>query len=148
MTTRHHEDPTHLNVEDRVLFGLTARQFLYVLVGSSASYTLWEQTLGLADPLRVASVAVCLATTLAFALLRPADRALEEWLVAALVYARGQHTINVFVWPEVSDAVRPTDARAIRGFHLRHWTRAGMSYWAVSDVNDADLDQFVHALQQ
>ena len=87
MTTRHHEVPTHLNVEDRVLFGLTARQFLYVLVGSSASYTLWEQTLGLADPLRVASVAVCLATTLAFALLRPADRALEEWLVAALVYA-------------------------------------------------------------
>jgi anti-sigma factor (TIGR02949 family) len=68
--------------------------------------------------------------------------------VAALVYTRGQHTINVFVWPEVSDAVRSSDARAIRGFHVRHWTRAGMSYWAVSDVNDTELDQFVHALQQ
>ena len=68
--------------------------------------------------------------------------------VAALVYTRGQHTINVFVWPEASDAVRSPDARAIRGFHVRHWTHAGMSYWAVSDVNDADLDQFVHALQQ
>src|SRR6202163_3199433 len=68
--------------------------------------------------------------------------------VAALVYTRGQHTINVFVWPEASDAVRSSDARAIRGFHVRHWTRAGMSYWGVSDVNDADLDQFVHALQQ
>jgi anti-sigma factor RsiW len=68
--------------------------------------------------------------------------------VAALVYTRGQHTINVFVWPEESDAVRSPDARAIRGFHVRHWTRGGMSYWAVSDVNDADLDQFVHALQQ
>ena len=67
--------------------------------------------------------------------------------VAALVYTRGQHTINVFVWPEASDAVRSSDARAIRGFHVRHWTRAGMSYWAVSDVNDADLDQFVRALQ-
>jgi anti-sigma factor RsiW len=31
---------------------------------------------------------------------------------------------------------------------VRHWTHAGMSYWAVSDVNDTDLDQFVHALQQ
>jgi anti-sigma factor RsiW len=68
--------------------------------------------------------------------------------VAALVYTRRQHTINVFVWPEASDAVRSSDTRAIRGFHVRHWTRGGMSYWAVSDVNDADLDQFVHALQQ
>ena len=68
--------------------------------------------------------------------------------VAALVYMRGQHTINVFVWPDASDATRPPDARTIRGFHVRHWTHEGMSYWAVSDVNDAELDQFVHALQQ
>jgi PrgI family protein len=87
MPTRHHEVPTHLNVEDRVLFGLTARQFLYVLVGSSASYALWDQSLWLAEGLRIASVAMSLATTLAFALVRPSDRALEEWLVAALVYA-------------------------------------------------------------
>jgi PrgI family protein len=87
MTTRHHEVPTHLNVEDRVLFGLTARQFLYVLVGSTASYALWDQALWLGDALRLASVAMSMGTTLAFALVRPADRALEEWLVAALVYA-------------------------------------------------------------
>jgi anti-sigma factor RsiW len=68
--------------------------------------------------------------------------------VAALVYTRGQHTINVFVWPEPSDAVHSPDARAIRGFHVRHWTRGSMSYWAVSDVNDADLDQFVKLLAQ
>jgi anti-sigma factor RsiW len=68
--------------------------------------------------------------------------------VAALVYTRRQHTINLFVWPEASDAVRSSDARAIRGFHVRHWTRGGMSYWAVSDVNDADLDQFVKLLEQ
>ena len=68
--------------------------------------------------------------------------------VAALVYTRGQHTINVFVWPEASDALRSSDARAVRGFHVRHWVRGSMSYWAVSDVNDADLDEFVHALQQ
>jgi anti-sigma factor RsiW len=68
--------------------------------------------------------------------------------VAALVYTRGQHTINVFVWPEGSGTIPSVDARAIRGFHVRHWTRSGMAYWAVSDVNDADLDQFVHALQQ
>jgi anti-sigma factor RsiW len=68
--------------------------------------------------------------------------------VAALVYTRGQHTINVFVWPEASDVARSPAARAIRGFHVRSWTHVGMSYWAVSDVNDADLDQFVQLLQQ
>lgn len=86
-TAAPHEVPTHLNVEDKVLFGLTVRQFLYVLVGSSASYALWERTASLGDAPRVAIVGLCIATTLAFALLRPAGRALEEWLVAALVFA-------------------------------------------------------------
>jgi anti-sigma factor RsiW len=66
---------------------------------------------------------------------------------AALVYTRGQHTINVFIWPEESANVRPSDTRSIRGFHVRHWVRAGMSFWAVSDLNDAELDQFARALQ-
>ena len=92
MTAAHHEVPTHLNVEDKVLFGLTARQFLYMLVGSSAGYALWDQTGWLGDPVRVASVVISLGTALAFALVRPADRALEEWLVAALVYACAART--------------------------------------------------------
>jgi anti-sigma factor RsiW len=68
--------------------------------------------------------------------------------VAALVYARAKHTINLFIWPEESATVRRSDVRTIRGFHVRHWTRGGMSFWAVSDLNDAELDQFVRALQQ
>src|SRR4030088_512001 len=44
-------------------------------------------------------------------------------------------------------AGRAAAARAIRGFHVRHWTRGGMSFWAVSDLNDAELDQFTGALQ-
>jgi len=87
---QHHEVPTHLNVEDKVLLGLSVRQFLYVLVGSSVCYSLWEQSAGLGDVLRVPMVLVGVGTTLAFALLRPADRALEEWLAAALVFAATQ----------------------------------------------------------
>jgi anti-sigma factor RsiW len=68
--------------------------------------------------------------------------------VAALVYARGQHAINVFVWPDTSGGIGASTARDIRGFHVRSWTHEGMSYWAVSDVNEAELDQFVHSLQQ
>jgi PrgI family protein len=86
MTTTHHEVPTHLDVEDKVLFGLTVRQFLYLLVGSSASYALWGQAAAQGDGLRVAGAGVSMAMALAFALVRPAGRALEEWLVAALVF--------------------------------------------------------------
>ena len=83
----HHEVPTHLNVEDKIVFGLSVRQFLYMLVGSSASYTLWQQAAATGDFVRVSLVALSLATTVAFALLRPAGRPLEEWLAALLVFA-------------------------------------------------------------
>ena len=67
---------------------------------------------------------------------------------AALVYARGQHTINLFVWPEESTGASSMNGRSIRGFHVRHWTRGGLSFWAVSDLNDVELDQFARALQR
>jgi anti-sigma factor RsiW len=31
---------------------------------------------------------------------------------------------------------------------VRHWVRSGMSLWAVSDLNDGELDEFVRALQR
>jgi anti-sigma factor (TIGR02949 family) len=66
--------------------------------------------------------------------------------VAALVYERRKHTINVFVRP-ASDAMPAENVRSVRGFHVHHWTRDGMSFWAVSDLNDAELAEFTHALQ-
>ena len=67
--------------------------------------------------------------------------------VAAVVYERRQHMINLFVWP-ASDARAAIDARSIRGFQVRHWIGNGMSFWAVSDLNDQELDRFVRALRQ
>jgi anti-sigma factor RsiW len=66
--------------------------------------------------------------------------------VAALVYQRRQHVINVFVWP-ATDRAPATGAQTIRGFHVRHWVRDNMSFWAVSDLNDAELNELVRALQ-
>jgi anti-sigma factor RsiW len=66
--------------------------------------------------------------------------------VAALVYQRQKHTINVFVWP-AGDRNAGLEENAIRGFHLRHWARDGLAFWAVSDLNDAELTDFVRALQ-
>jgi anti-sigma factor RsiW len=66
---------------------------------------------------------------------------------AALVYQRRQHTINVFVFPAHDGAFAAIDVRTVRGFHVHHWIRGGMSFWVVSDVNDAELTEFARALQ-
>jgi len=65
--------------------------------------------------------------------------------VAALVYQRQQHAINVFVSP-VADGSSGVATRSVRGFNLHHWTRDGMSFWAVSDLNDRELTEFVRSL--
>jgi anti-sigma factor RsiW len=66
---------------------------------------------------------------------------------AALVYQRRQHTINAFITADVTTPDQPTVERSVRGFHVRQWTRGGMAFWAVSDVNDAELTEFVRAFQ-
>jgi len=66
---------------------------------------------------------------------------------AALVYQRQRHTINVFVVPDGGDTRGPTGTLTVWGFHIRHWIRDGMMFWAISDLNDAELDEFVRGLQ-
>jgi anti-sigma factor RsiW len=61
--------------------------------------------------------------------------------VAALVYHRRQHVINLFIWPDASSS--GVDTRISRnGYHLLHWTDGPMTYWAVSDVSPSDLEEF------
>jgi anti-sigma factor RsiW len=64
---------------------------------------------------------------------------------AVLVYMRRQHPISVFIWPEGRDRAR-AGFESIRGFHVRHWTAQAMSFWAVSDLNDAELNAFADDL--
>ena len=67
--------------------------------------------------------------------------------VAALIYQRRQHLINVFVWPAKSGSKTTTQASVRQGYNLIRWTYSGMEWWAVSDLNLAELQQFVQALQ-
>jgi anti-sigma factor RsiW len=67
--------------------------------------------------------------------------------VAALVYQRQLHAIDLFICREATGTMTE-DVRSVRGFQLRHWSRGGMSFWAVSDLNDADLAEFERALRQ
>jgi len=66
---------------------------------------------------------------------------LEERPVAALVYQRRLHVINVFVWPTASSADHPSELTQ-KGYNMIHWTKAGMTYWAVSDLGLSELHQF------
>jgi len=67
--------------------------------------------------------------------------------VAALVYQRRQHLINVFVWPAKSSSKSATQASVSQGYNLIRWTNSGMEWWAISDLNLAELQQFVQLLQ-
>ncbi len=69
--------------------------------------------------------------------------------VAAIVYRRRQHVINLFEWPAESDASGAAPAARTRnGYHLIGWTAEGMRYCAVSDVAEADLREFVEAVRR
>jgi anti-sigma factor RsiW len=67
---------------------------------------------------------------------------LDNRKVAALVYKRRGHLINLFVWP-AADADRDPRARALRGYYLIHWTSDGMTFWAISDMDESGLWKFV-----
>ena len=60
--------------------------------------------------------------------------------VAALVYQRDKHVINLFVWPGNGDTPPQTAER--QGYNIVHWSQDGMNLWAVSDVEMAQLKEF------
>ena len=71
---------------------------------------------------------------------------LDGRAVAALVYQRRQHVINLFVWPAAGpDAAARTATR--QGYHLVHWTQGGMTWWAVSDLNEQELQEFAELVR-
>lgn len=67
---------------------------------------------------------------------------LDNRPVAALVYQRRKHFINLFVWPAGSDAAEITRPLTRQGYQLLHWVDRDFNYWAVSDVNANDLQTF------
>ncbi len=65
--------------------------------------------------------------------------------VAALVYKQGEHLVDTFVWPATGGDRSPSFS-AERGFRIAHWSRDGMTFWAVSDVNEAEFVALVKRL--
>ena len=68
--------------------------------------------------------------------------------VAALVYQRRQHTIDLFVWPDGSRLDRGTAEGSRNGYNFQRWSRGGMVFWAVSDLGAPELADFVRLWQE
>jgi anti-sigma factor RsiW len=73
---------------------------------------------------------------------------LDQRPVAALVYQRRKHVINLFVWPAPVQADSSVETFSRQGYHVLHWTRDHMAYWAVSDLNAAELAELAGLVRQ
>ena len=72
---------------------------------------------------------------------------LEGRQVAALVYQRRKHVINVFVWPAAAGSNTLQNSETRQGYNMTRWSSGGFKFWAVSDVSAGDLAEFVRLLQ-
>ena len=67
---------------------------------------------------------------------------LDNHSVAALVYQRRKHFINLFIWPTTPADSKEQKMVEREGYHLVHWADGDFTYWAISDVSVGDLQNF------
>lgn len=63
--------------------------------------------------------------------------------VAALVYQRRQHLIDLYVWPDDGRIDHGPTTGSRSGYNFLHWNEGGMAFWAVSDLGADELADFV-----
>lgn len=68
---------------------------------------------------------------------------LDHRPVAALVYTRRKHAINLFLWPAEHAAGEARQLASIQGFQIFQWNDAGTTFYAISDLNSSELRQFI-----
>src|SRR5215208_5232907 len=67
---------------------------------------------------------------------------LDGKTVAALVYHRNKHPINLFITPVPTRRGTSPTVTTRRGYNVFSWANNGMKYWAISDLNQAELREF------
>jgi anti-sigma factor RsiW len=72
---------------------------------------------------------------------------LDGKTVVALVYQRNKHPINLFITPEPTSRSTSPTVMTRRGYNVFFWTNNGMKYWAVSDLNQAELREFTELVR-
>ncbi|MBV9783339.1 MAG: anti-sigma factor [Acidisphaera sp.] len=64
---------------------------------------------------------------------------LSQRPVAALLYQRAKHEIDLFIWPGTGSGSGEGERS---GYNFVHWTQGGMEFWAVSDLEQRQLEAF------
>jgi anti-sigma factor (TIGR02949 family) len=73
---------------------------------------------------------------------------IDHHSTAALIYRHRLHVINLFVWPAHDAPPAIPSQQSLDGFNLVHWRGTGMEFWAVSDLNSEELEEFSQLLQK
>ena len=73
---------------------------------------------------------------------------LDGKTVVALVYQRNKHPINLFITPAPGNRDTLPTVETRRGYNIFSWTHGEMNYWAVSDLNQAELRQFIESFER
>jgi anti-sigma factor RsiW len=63
--------------------------------------------------------------------------------VASIVYRRRTHVINLFVAQGVASEAREARLETMQGFNIRRWSAQGLDFFAISDINAEELQEFV-----
>lgn len=63
--------------------------------------------------------------------------------VAALIYQRDKHIIDLFAWPATGDLKLAPEFTEHNGYNVLHWVENNTELWAVSDVAPDQLHKFV-----
>jgi anti-sigma factor RsiW len=72
---------------------------------------------------------------------------LDNQSVAALVYEHGKHVINLFQKAATGEPDSKPTLLTRQGFQIIQWTRGGIRFWAISDLNGGDLQAFAELIQ-
>ncbi|MEQ1353132.1 MAG: zf-HC2 domain-containing protein [Candidatus Acidiferrum sp.] len=67
--------------------------------------------------------------------------------VAALVYGRRKHLVNVFIWPTNERDTAPRSGSR-QGYQWVEWRKSGMEFCAVSDSAASDLGELQHLIDR
>jgi anti-sigma factor RsiW len=63
--------------------------------------------------------------------------------VASIVYRRRRHVINLFVTQGAPSESHGAKLQTIQGYNIRRWTAQGLEFFAISDINGEELQEFV-----
>jgi len=67
-------------------------------------------------------------------------------MVPVLVYQKNKHIINVFLSAAAETTDKKPETTMLQGYNIIEWTRSGISYYVVSDLNETELQNFVKLL--